>query len=129
MLDDLWSHPPVRTRLGGHDTVLVDEACDAKVSNFDLQVVVEQQVGGLEIAVDYPPLVQVRHSCMRQPHTSAGYACMAKMGIDWNSLMQMVHEDGHKRSWPVTMGWLQVLAYFTLDGEGPTLSSHSPYPQ
>lgn len=79
VLDHLRGHPAVRPHAAAASgsSVLrgLRHAGGAKVSDFDSQVAVEEQVIGLEVSVDDPLRVEVLHSpryVQRQPQNGPG---------------------------------------------------------
>ena len=42
--------------------------CQAEVTDFEVPLVVVQDVGGLQVSVDDPVVVQVAHACYQLPH-------------------------------------------------------------
>ena len=42
--------------------------CQAEVTDFEVPLVVVQDVGGLQVSVDDPVVVQVAHACDQLPH-------------------------------------------------------------
>mmetsp|Transcript_14791 Transcript_14791/g.36924 ORF Transcript_14791/g.36924 Transcript_14791/m.36924 type:complete len:219 (-) Transcript_14791:1259-1915(-) len=62
VLNDLGRHPAVCARLRCHVPRVLNDARHAKVGDLDNAVVIHEQVGGLEVAVDDLALVQVVHA-------------------------------------------------------------------
>mmetsp|Transcript_18771 Transcript_18771/g.31535 ORF Transcript_18771/g.31535 Transcript_18771/m.31535 type:complete len:214 (-) Transcript_18771:1552-2193(-) len=62
VLDYLWRHPPIRSRLRRHDALVIFDARHPEVCHLNHPVLVYEQVRRLEVSVDDFVLVQIVHA-------------------------------------------------------------------